>query len=290
MAFQFLLRSWLEGMVRQKVQETVIQAAQDHVQGAAKQAADAAAAPCHAGAVFALGIESGGFEDLLGGAVTTQGDGFSLRQGTLGGRRMAVVLAGAGRTKAARATEALIAGHHPQWILSAGFAGGLDARLGRHNVLLADHVADMAGNQLTIDVKVDPAALDAAPDVHVGRLLTADHIIRTPAEKQALGRQYHALAVDMETFAVAEVCRQHQVRFLAVRVINDPADEELPHDVEHLLAQQSGAARLGAALGAIWRRPASFKDMMKLKERALIASDRLAKFLAGMIEQLAPRE
>ena len=148
----------------------------------------------------------------------------------------------------------------------------------------------MAGNQLTLDLQVDPAAMKAAPHVHVGRLLTADHIVRTPAEKQSLGRQYHALAVDMETFAVAEVCRQQQARFLAVRVVNDPADEELPHDVEHLLAQHSGAARLGAALGAIWRRPASFKDMMKLKERALVASDRLAKFVAALIEQLVPQE
>lgn len=288
MAFQFLLKSWLEGMVRQKVQETVLHAAQEHVQGAAKQAEEAATQPCHVGLVFALGIEAGGLEDLMGGAVTTQGDGFSLRQGILGGRRIAVALSGAGRAKAAKAADALIAGHRPQWIISAGFAGGLDAKLHRHDLLMADHVADMAGNQLTIDLQVDPAALRAAPQVHVGRLLTADHVIRTPAEKEALGRQYHALAVDMETFAVAEVCRQRQVRFLAVRVINDPADEELPHDVEHLLAQKSGAAVLGAALGAIWRRPASFKDMMKLKEHALVASDRLAKFLAGVIEQLAP--
>jgi adenosylhomocysteine nucleosidase len=289
MAVQFLLRSWLEGLVRQKVQETVIQAAQEQVQGAAEQAEAAAVQACDVGVVFALGIESGGLEDLLCGTVTTQGDGFSLRQGLLGDRRIAVVLAGAGRARAAKAAEALITGHAPQWVLSAGFAGGLDARLRRYDLLLADHVLDMGGNQWTIDMQTDPAALAAAPHVHVGRLLTADHVVRTPDEKQSLGRQYHALAVDMETFAVAEVCRRHRARFLAVRVVNDPADEELPHDVEHLLAQRSGAARLGAALGAIWRRPASLKDMMKLKEHALVASDRLAKFLAGLFEQLAPR-
>ena len=96
MAFQFLLRSWLEGLVRQKVQETVIHAAQEQMQGAAKQAEAAAGQPCHVGTVFALGIESGGLEDLMGGTVTTQGDGFSLRQGILGGRRIALVLAGTG--------------------------------------------------------------------------------------------------------------------------------------------------------------------------------------------------
>ena len=84
----------------------------------------------------------------------------------------------------------------------------------------------------------------------------------------------------METFAVAEVCAARQVAFSSIRVINDTADEALPRDVEHLLAQKTAAARLGAALGAVWRRPASAKDMYQLRENALVASGRLAKFLA----------
>ena len=84
----------------------------------------------------------------------------------------------------------------------------------------------------------------------------------------------------METFAVAEVCRHRGVPFSAIRVINDTADEVLPPDVEHLLSQKPGAAQWGAALGSVWRRPASAKDMYQLRENALIASGRLAKFLA----------
>ena len=94
-----------------------------------------------------------------------------------------------------------------------------------------------------------------------------------------LFQRYGALAADMETFAVAEVCRQRGVPFASIRVVNDTSDETLPRDVEHLLAQKTGAAQLGAALGAIWRRPASAKDMYQLRENALVASGRLAKFL-----------
>ena len=83
--------------------------------------------------------------------------------------------------------------------------------------------------------------------MHRGPLLTADHVVRSPAERRSLLERYAALAVDMETFAVAEVCRQRQVPFASVRVINDVADETLPRDVEHLLRQKTGAARLGAA-------------------------------------------
>ncbi len=116
--------------------------------------------------------------------------------------------------------------------------------------------------------------------------MTADRVIRLPDEKQALGQQHDAMAVDMETFAVAEVCQRREVRFLAVRVINDTVDEELPVDVEHLLEQKTMPGKLGAATGAIWRRPSSLKDMYQLRENALVASERLAKFLDGMVKQL----
>ncbi|MBN2475588.1 MAG: hypothetical protein JXB62_13330 [Pirellulales bacterium] len=288
MVYRQFLRSWFHNAARQKAREKLSEVAREQVQAAAENASDAAGEPDEPrlGLIFALRIESGGLEDLLDGTATTRGHGFLVVQGRLAERRLALVVAGAGREAAARATEALIDGHQPQWVLSAGFAGGLNPDLKRNDVLMVDRVSDTAGNELAIDLKVDPATLARTPGVHVGRLLTADRVVRLPDEKRALGGQYDALAVDMETFAVAEVCRRRQVRFLAVRVVNDAVDETLPHDVEYLLSQTTRAARLGAAAGALWRRPSSFKDMFRLKENALLASERLAKFLAGMIEQL----
>lgn len=290
MVFRRLLSSWLQTAATEKVREKVVEAAHQQVQAAAEQAQAAGLAgeaePCRLGVVFALGIESGGLRDLLDGVVTTRGHGLVVRRGRLQGRHVALVIAGAGRENAARATEAVISGHQPQWVFSAGFAGGLSPELKRCDILMADRLVDLAGNHLALDLRVDPDSLAAMPGVHVGRLLTADRIIRRPEEKQSLGEQYDAVAVDMESFAVAEVCRHRRIRFLAVRVIHDALHDELPSDVEKLLAQKTRAARLGAATGAIWRRPSSIKDMYQLKENALLASERLAKFLAGMVEQL----
>jgi adenosylhomocysteine nucleosidase len=91
------------------------------------------------------------------------------------------------------------------------------------------------------------------------------------------------LAVDMETYGVAEVCRRRQVAFSAIRAIGDVADERLPDDVERLLMQKTAAARLGAALGVLWRRPGSLKDLYRLRENALVASVRLAEVLADCV-------
>jgi adenosylhomocysteine nucleosidase len=101
-----------------------------------------------------------------------------------------------------------------------------------------------------------------------------------------LGQQHEALAVDMESMAVADVCRQEQVRCLSIRVISDAVDQALPKDIDYLVTRKTLAGRIGAAAGAAVRRPSSIKDMWQLKEDALVASDRLAKFLAGIIGQL----
>lgn len=284
MVWQSLVRSWLTQQVRQAASQAV-RAAQDE-RGQPKVLERPR--PCDVGFVFALGIESGGFEDLLEDVVTTRAAGLRFREGTLRARSVVLVETGVGQAAAARGTQALIAGHRPAWVVSAGFAGALDRRLKRGDIVLADAAISSNGQRLAIDLRIPPDALAGKKGLHVGGCLTSDSIVRRPADKESLGRQHAALAVDMESWTVAEVCRQAKTRFLAIRVISDAVDDELPADVETLARQKSTASRLGAAAAALVRRPSSAKDMLKLKEDALVASDRLARFLVGVVEQLAP--
>ena len=132
---------------------------------------------------------------------------------------------------------------------------------------------------------------DRQPSKHsalVGDKVLPAPIVRLPNDKQSLGSRHEALAVDLESFAVAEVCHRRGVRFLGVRIITDAMDEQLPVDIQNLTDQPTAASRLGAAFGAVCRRPSSVKDMLQLKENALVGSDRLAHFLDGMIRQLTP--
>ena len=89
----------------------------------------------------------------------------------------------------------------------------------------------------------------------------------------------------METSAVAALCGERAVRFLAIRVISDDARADLPAEIASLLTR-SGSYRVGAALRAIWHRPSSLKDFWTLHEHAQEAADRLAAFTAGAIERL----
>lgn len=286
-----ILQSWIEQQARAKLYEKMAEQTRTATGEQPAEGTDIASPPppCDVGVVFALGVESGGLEDLLDAVLVTRTPNIKVRQGGLKGRNVVVVDSGVGREAAMQGTELLIAGHRPQWVISAGFAGALTPGLKHNDIVMVDSLIDRANHRLEIDLKVNPESLAATPGVHVGRLVTLDEVISRPEEKRALAESYHAIAVDMESWAVGEVCRQHKVKFLAVRVISDTVDEELPPEIGQLVQQKSLAGKLGAVTGALWRRPSSIKDMWRLKEQALVASDRLAKFLASMIVQLVPK-
>jgi adenosylhomocysteine nucleosidase len=233
--------------------------------------------PCQLGVIFALGIESGYLEDSLQGLVTIRGEGFKAKEGGLKGQRVVVFLSGPGRENAAKAAETLIDGHKPRFILSIGFAGGLSPNFKRHDILSFSKALLESGESISVS---------HLPNEEETSLLTADRVIRTAEEKKSLFEKTGAAAVDMETYAVAEVCRRRGVPCFAVRVIHDEADETLPPDIEKLLNQKSEAARLGAAIGALWKRPSSFKDMWALKENSLVAAKKLADFIAEFVEKI----
>jgi adenosylhomocysteine nucleosidase len=184
-------------------------------------------------------------------------------------------------------------------LISAGLAGALHPDLQRGDLLFADAILGADGSRVSLGetaITKAPAAevqaVGAGPSqphqarVHHGKLLTVDRVVRLPHEKRALGQKHQALAVDMESLAVAAVCAREQTNFLSVRIISDGVDDELPAEIERVLDQKTAARRAGAALGAILNRPSSLGDMLKLKEQALTASDQLAQVLAQLVQRL----
>jgi adenosylhomocysteine nucleosidase len=291
MSLGWLLRDWLRKAAAQRLREAAAQAVREHVEPREPPSDPGrmlAMGTCDVGLVFATEIESGGVEDLLRGVVCVRGERLVARQAQYQGRSLVLVRCGAGRQAAADATEALILGHRPRCVISAGFAGGLQTGVARNDLVVADGLVDADGRRLAIEPPLDRRCLPEAPPSHVGRLLTIDRVVQKPGEKKELGRKYEALAVDMESFDVAGVCRERHVPMLAVRVITDAVDEQLPRDMERLARQKTSAARWGAAIGTLLNRPSSIKDLWAMQEKALIGTDRLGRFLLAMIEQLVP--
>lgn len=234
------------------------------------------------GIVYATSIEIGPLLDRCDRVRKYIGGKFTFRGARLGEIRVAFVQCGMGAANARQATMALLDGHAPKWIISAGFSGALQPEMKVGDIVVGNKLLDEEGRELTIDLNM-PA--DPEKGRHVGRLLMARQIVRTVAEKRVLAEKYSALAVDMESLAVAETCRDAKVRCLAIRAISDDLSADLPPEVLSVIGD-TGSVRLGAALGAIWKRPGSVKEMWHLRELANVASGRLAEFLEGVIEQL----
>ncbi len=286
MMLRWMLGNLIRQAAHQKMSEAVAAAVQHVSEGNRRPPEDAEIPPCEIAVVFATNLESEDFAKQLENRLTTRCASFVEHAGRMDGRSLVVAETGIGQQASGRATEDLIAVHRPSWVISAGFACALRPDLRRGHILMADHIADTEGNQLAVGFHVDREVVGANRGLHVGRLLTVDELIRTPEAKRELGERFDALAADMETLAVAQACRRQKVRFLCVRIITDLLEDRIPVEVERMLTKGTWASKLGAATGAILKRPSSVKDWWHLQQQGLKASERLAKFLAGVLPQL----
>ncbi|PQO36046.1 hypothetical protein DTL21_08965 [Bremerella cremea] len=236
--------------------------------------------------LFALGVESAGFKEKLKSVASVQMEGRTVTVGKLADRVIGVVETGVGRKSAAAAARDVIDIVAPDWIISAGFAGGLIGDLKRGHVVMPNQVVDKEGNHVEIPLNLTAEQIEATPGLAVGTLLTVDRIIGDVAEKRSLGEQHSAVAVDMETLAIAQACQENEVKLISVRIISDAVDQPLPKDLEKMMSQKTTSGMIGAAAATIFNRPGSVKDMWNLNSMANKASDKLAGFLAGVIPQL----
>ncbi len=262
------------------------QAAGGATEAAASQPdTEAADQVCDVLVSFALGIEADGLAKHLEQATTTRCATFTERAGKIGSQRVVIVETGAGREAATQATSDAIQVHQPRHVLVAGFCTGLDDKLRRGHLLMVEQVTNLEDPPLSLGWKLDPQA-EQSPGLHFGRLASADAMPREPTERRRLGQQSQALALDHETWSVVTLCRQRGVPCVAVRAVNETVDDQLLPELERLASQPSLAGKLGAATGVLFRRPAAVKEMWKLQENALKTSQRLGRFLLGVLPQL----
>lgn len=241
--------------------------------------------PVDVGLVAALPIEVGSLLDLLSDSReyrATADRPFRTIEGILSAKRLAIIVGGTGRKAAALATRRLIVGHRPRLILSAGFGGALDPSLKRGDTILVHQVLRPPTDEqpperidLGLLLEHDSRSTTHRQRTRSGILVTADRILRTASEKTEMRTRTGADVVDMETHAVVTVCAERGLPCLGIRIISDEASEDLPPEILTITGP-TGGFRLGATLGALWKRPGSVKDLWRIYEHAQEAADRLA--------------
>lgn len=178
-----------------------------------------------------------------------------------------LLLTGIGRRNAEATVREALARLTPARVLTCGFAGGLNPRLGVGTVVFSVAEADEFAARLLV------AGARAA------RFHCATRIATTAAEKRELRRTTAADAVEMESEAIHAVCRERQISCVTVRVISDAADEDLPLDFNQLAKPDLNLDYAKLAL-AIAKSPAKIGALLRLRKRTRRAAERLAAVLA----------
>jgi hypothetical protein len=122
-----------------------------------------------------------------------------------------------------------IADQRPRVVVSCGFSGGLDAALSPGDLVLATAVRGAGGEALVAPEAPRQAAARALDGLRClqGELVCSTAVAASPEDKRALARP-GALAVDMESYPVAEAAEESGVPWLALRAIVDPLGSSLP--------------------------------------------------------------
>ena len=132
---------------------------------------------------------------------------------------------GVGPAAAAARMSRLIADEKPRLVICTGFAGGLDPRLAIGDLVVAENLSTP---EWVARIRSEGSEGSPERPPAFGAVVSRALPVESVADKTALARETGALAVDMESEAVAEACRAAAVPLLVVRVISDPAGTPLP--------------------------------------------------------------
>jgi adenosylhomocysteine nucleosidase len=198
-----------------------------------------------------------------------------------------LAVSGMGRAAAARSARALLDAGATA-LASWGMAGGLDPALAPGTIFLPSEVISSDGASIATSRHWRErlgSALSAQRPLLQGRLLTSSKAVGSLAEKALLFREKGAVAVDMESLAIAEVAATRQLPFIAVRVIVDSAGDALPQAVT-AAADSEGHLQIWRLMGALARAPADLAPLIRLARRYRAANRSLAA--VARVGSLAP--
>ncbi len=219
--------------------------------------------------------------------------------GRLHGRRRAwgrrgdvlahVLQTGIGKNAASSAAEQLLSTEVFSAVLSVGFGGALVAGhvgdlLIATDVLEIGQGSDRASSRWACSPMLHQTAASAAAQVSLparsGALATVPTIVVSARCKAELSAATGAIGLDMESSSVGATAAEHAVPFLAVRVISDRADEDLPPSFNDFLVPGGWMRGMVTLLVS----PSHWAALNRLRRQSQVAGERLSAFVAAFLD------
>jgi adenosylhomocysteine nucleosidase len=225
---------------------------------------------------FALPAESRTFMKSLGALKCDE----RVIAGSLGGSEIELVHTGVGIGVAEQRLRAYLEHARPEFLIAAGFAGATTDNGRAGDIVLAPNYSDP-----TLLAQAEDALAALRPTV--GNLFTAPQMLDSAKARAEVWEREKALAIDMETAAISEICRQHKVPLLSLRVLSDTPAEPFPlpaHVLFDVQRQRTIARRLVSYLIS---RPGSMLRLIRFSRRITRVRRRLSEALLTFLEKTA---
>lgn len=164
-----------------------------------------------------------------------------------------IALCGPGKVNSAICAQLMITKYHAKTIINIGVAGALEKSIKIGDVVLADFVVQhdmdtsavgdargfISGINLieipctkSINKKIKSAAAQLNENLHSGIIATGDQFISDKEKLSDIKNTFRAIACEMEAGSIGHVCLVNNVKFAALKVISDNADENSSIDYE----------------------------------------------------------
>jgi adenosylhomocysteine nucleosidase len=146
---------------------------------------------------------------------------------------------GIGKVNAASQTADLISRHQPDLVINVGYAGGLITNAKTGDVAIGtDYVQvdfipykditrpPIRQTSEEIVRLLENVANELSVYTVSGRIATGDFFLHDSAQKAQIIDEFHPVAFDMESAAIAQVCTEKKTDFVSLRTFSDLGDED----------------------------------------------------------------
>ncbi len=199
------------------------------------------------GIIGAMASEVDGLKAIMRDITAETISAVTFCRGRINGTDVVVAEAGVGKVNAALTAQTMILKYGTDVIINSGVAGGLDARLGIGDVVIADRVVehDMDTTPLgdapgfitgigRVYMDCDPKVVSLLREcseklgIHTitGTVASGDQFICGDKQRGRIKDVFGAAAAEMEGAAIGHVCVMNNVKFGVLRAISDGANSD----------------------------------------------------------------
>ena len=200
------------------------------------------------GIIGAMAIEIETLRERMEDCTVQETAGISFFRGKLHGVDCAAAYSSPGKVNAAACTQIMISQYQPSAVINTGVAGGIgdgihvgdlvvSSAVVQHDIdttAVGDEIGLISGInrvQIPADDALTEAIIQAAPAVYDGRIhsgiiATGDQFIADSQKLRWISDTFGALACEMESGSIGQVCFLNGIPFAAIRAISDNGNED----------------------------------------------------------------